>query len=70
MLGVVCCPKCKFVTGINLNYKTKKCIKCNYTINLKKVRLISKTETSENMVKLIMNAKKKVEDGSLFLDSH
>ena len=69
MLGVVCCPKCKFVTGINLNYKTKKCIKCNYTINLKKIRLISKTENVENMGKLIKDAKKKVEYGNLFVDS-
>jgi len=69
MFGIICCPKCKFVTGIDLQFKTKKCIKCNFNINLRKIRIIFKTENDKELGNLIKNAKKKVESGNLFLDS-
>jgi hypothetical protein len=69
MYGIICCPKCRFVTGIDLKFKTKKCIKCNYNINLKKVRIIFKTEDKNELGKLIKDAKKRVESGNLFVDS-
>lgn len=69
MYGIICCPKCRFVTGIDLKFKTKRCIKCNYNINLKKVRIIFKTEDKKELGKLIKDAKKRVESGNLFVDS-
>ncbi len=69
MFGIICCPKCRFVTGIDLQFKTKKCIKCNFNINLRKIRIIFKTENDKELGNLIKNAKKKVESGNLFLDS-
>jgi len=69
MFGIICCPKCRFVTSIDLQFKTKKCIKCNFNINIRKIRIIFKTENNNELGNLIKNAKKKVESGNLFLDS-
>ena len=68
MYGVICCPKCRFVTGVDLQFKTKKCIKCNYNINLKKVRVIFKTEDNNELGNLIKNTRKRVESGNLFVE--
>ena len=68
MYGVICCPKCRFVTGVDLRFKTKKCIKCNYNINLKKVRVIFKTEDNDELGTLIKNTRKRVESGNLFVE--
>ena len=69
MYGIICCPKCRFVTGIDLQFKTKRCIKCNYNINIKKIRIIFKTEDNNELGALIKDAKKRVESGNLFVDS-
>ena len=68
MYGVICCPKCRFVTAIDLKFKTKKCIKCNYNINLKKVRVIFKTEDNNELGNLIKDTRKRVENGNLFVE--
>ena len=68
MYGVICCPKCRFVTAIDLKFKTKKCIKCNYNINLKKVRVIFKTEDKNELGNLIKDTRKRVENGNLFVE--
>ena len=68
MYGVICCPKCRFVTAVDLKFKTKKCIKCNYNINLKKVRVIFKTEDNNELGNLIKDTKKRVENGNLFVE--
>ena len=68
MYGVICCPKCRFVAGVDLKFKTKKCIKCNYNINLKKVRVVFKTEDNNELGNLIKDARKRVENGNLFLE--
>ena len=66
MYGVICCPKCRFVTAVDLKFKTKKCIKCNYNINIKKVRVIFKTEDKNELGNLIKDTRKRVENGNLF----
>ena len=66
MYGVICCPKCRFVTAVDLKFKTKKCIKCNYNINIKKVRVIFKTEDNNELGILIKDTRKRVENGNLF----
>ena len=68
MYGVICCPKCGFVTAVDLKFKTKRCIKCNYNINLKKVRVIFKTEDNNELGNLIKDARKRVENGNLFVE--
>ena len=68
MYGVICCPKCRFVTAVDLKFKTKKCIKCNYNIDLKKVRLIFKTEDNNELGNLIKDTRKRVENGNLFVE--
>ncbi len=68
MYGVICCPKCRFVTAVDLKFKTKKCIKCNYCINLKKVRIIFKTEDNNELGNLIKDTRKRVENGNLFVE--
>ena len=69
MFGIICCPKCRFVSGIDLQFKTKKCIKCNFNINLKKVRIIFKTEDNNELGNLIKDARKRIENGNLFVDT-
>ena len=68
MYGVICCPKCRFVTAVDLKFKTKKCIKCNYNINLKKVRVIFKTEDNNELGNMIKDTRKRVENGNLFVE--
>ena len=68
MYGVICCPKCRFVTAVDLKFKTKKCIKCNYSINLKNVRIIFKTEDNNELGNLIKDTRKRVENGNLFVE--
>ena len=67
MYGVICCSKCRYVTGADLQFKTKKCVKCNYNISLTKVRIIFKTQNSSELGDLIKDAKKRVETGNLFI---
>ena len=64
MLGVISCPKCKNVCGVNLEQKSKKCIKCDYTIKIKKVRIWVKTTNNSNLPKLIMKVKEKIDTQS------
>ena len=68
MYGVICCPKCRFVTAVDLKFKTKKCIKCNYSINLKKVCVIFKTEDNNELGNLIKDTRKRAENGNLFVE--
>ena len=68
MYGVICCPKCRFVTAVDLKFKTKRCIKCNHSINLKKVHVIFKTENNNELGNLIKDTRKRVENGNLFVE--
>ena len=38
--GVIVCPKCKIAKGINLDSKTTKCVKCNKTLQIHKLRIL------------------------------
>ena len=68
MYGIICCPKCRFVTAVDLKFKTKRCIRCNYSINLKKVRVIFKTEDNNELGNIIKDTRKRVENGNLFTE--
>jgi|TARA_B110000438_G_scaffold131430_1_gene127563 hypothetical protein len=65
VLGVISCPKCKNVCGIDLKQKSKKCIKCDYTIKIKKTRIWVKTTEISNLPELIKKVKKEIENPSL-----
>jgi acetyl-CoA carboxylase beta subunit len=64
VLGVISCPKCKNVCGIDLKQKSKKCIKCNYNIKIKKVKIWVKTIERSNLPELIKKVKEKIENPS------
>jgi len=51
--GVIVCPKCKQVKGVNLNYKSSKCFKCGKILVLEKVRILYKTNSEKDLRKAI-----------------
>ena len=65
MLGVVSCPKCKRVCGVDLKYKTKNCARCNYTMKISKVRIWVKTEDRNELAELINNVRKEIAEPTL-----
>lgn len=65
MLGVISCPKCKRVCGVDLSYKTKNCARCNYTMKISKVRIWVKTEDRNELAELINNVRKEIAEPTL-----
>ena len=65
MLGVISCPKCKRVCGVDLKYKTKKCARCHYTMKLTKVRIWVKTDNRNDLADLINNVRKEIAEPTL-----
>ena len=65
VLGVISCPKCKRVCGVDLSYKTKTCGRCNYTMKLSKVRIWVKTEDRNELADLINNVRKEIAEPTL-----
>jgi len=65
VLGVISCPKCKRVCGVDLSYKTKNCARCNYTMKLSKVRIWVKTEDRNDLAELINNVRKEIAEPTL-----
>ena len=51
--GVIVCPQCKQVKGVNLSSKTTKCIRCGKTLMLKKLKIFYETESQEKLRKAI-----------------
>lgn len=45
--GVIVCPRCKQVKGVELKYKSTNCPKCNKNIKLDKVRILFETNSEE-----------------------
>ena len=65
MLGVVSCPKCKRVCGVDLKYKTKNCARCNYNMKLSKVRIWVKTEDRNDLADLINKVRKEIAEPTI-----
>lgn len=55
MLGVISCPKCKRVCGVDLKHTNKKCARCDYNISISKVRIWAKTENTKDLAEIIKN---------------
>jgi len=48
-LGVIVCPRCKQVKGVNLSSKTTKCTGCGKTLTVQKLKIYYKTDTQEKL---------------------
>ena len=48
-LGVIVCPQCKQVKGVNLSFKTTKCAGCGKTLNLEKIKIFYETDSPEKL---------------------
>ena len=65
MLGVISCLKCKHVCGVDLDYKSKKCAKCDYKMMIGKVRIWVKTNDNSDLPVLIKRVKKEIAKPSI-----
>jgi hypothetical protein len=48
-LGVIVCPQCKQVKGVNLSSKTTKCAGCGKTLTLDKLKIYYETDSQEKL---------------------
>jgi len=57
--GVIVCPHCKYVKGIELSSKTTKCVRCGKTLQLEKIIIFYETDSQEKLRQVIglLNAK-------------
>ena len=74
-LGVIVCPQCKQVKGVNLSSKTTKCAGCGKTLTVQKVKIYYETESQEKLRQAIglLNAEldgKSVAFKKLLHDTH
>ena len=65
VLGVISCPKCKHVCGVDLEYKSKKCAKCDYKMKIDKVRIWVKTKDNSDLPELIKKVKKEIAEPTI-----
>jgi len=58
-LGVIVCPKCKKVKGVDLTCKTTKCPRCGRVLTIDKLKIFYKTGSQKKLQQAIglMNAK-------------
>ena len=58
-LGVIVCPKCKKVKGVDLSCKTTKCLQCGKVLTIDKLKIFYKTDSQQELQQVIglMNAK-------------
>ena len=57
--GVIVCPQCNQVKGVDLNSRTTRCFHCGKTLQMKKLKIFYETESQEQLQKAIgfFNAK-------------
>ena len=57
--GVIVCPKCKKVKGVDLSYKTTKCPRCGKVLTIDKLKIFYKTDSQKKLQQAIglVNAK-------------
>jgi len=57
--GVIVCPKCKKVKGVDLTCKTTKCLQCGKVLTIDKLKIFYKTDSQKKLQQAIglMNAK-------------
>ena len=47
--GIIVCPHCKKAKAIKINVKTTRCPRCNKVLNVKKLRILYKTNSHEKL---------------------
>jgi hypothetical protein len=47
--GVIVCPQCNQVKGMDLSIKTTKCIRCGKTLQMKKLKIFYETESQKKL---------------------
>jgi len=52
-LGVIVCPQCKQVKGVDLSSKTTKCVGCGKTLTLEKLKFFYETQSQEKLRQVI-----------------
>jgi hypothetical protein len=73
--GVIVCPQCKQVKGLNLSSKTTKCIRCGKTLQMKKLKIFYETDSQEKLQQAIGLLNAKLDENStankeFFFDKH
>ena len=43
--GVIVCPRCKNVKGVDISHKTTRCFRCGKTITLEQVKILFETNS-------------------------
>ena len=61
--GVVVCPKCRNPKAVLLSFKTSKCVRCNKTLNIDKLKIIFKSN-SESEVRNVIGLVNADKDGN------
>ncbi len=51
--GVIVCPKCKKVKGVDLSSKTTKCSRCGKILTIDKLKIFYKTNSQEKLQQAI-----------------
>jgi len=56
--GVIVCPQCNQVKGVDLNSRTTRCFHCGKTLQMKKLKIFYETESQEKLHEAVglMNA--------------
>jgi hypothetical protein len=52
-LGVIVCPKCKQVKGVNLSFKTTTCVRCGKKLPLRSLKIFYQTDSQEQLTQAI-----------------
>ena len=73
--GVIVCPRCKKVKGVELSSKTTRCPGCGKVLTLKKLKIFYETDSQEKLRQVIglVNAEfagKRTEFKKLLQDKH
>ena len=57
--GVIVCPKCKKVKGVDLSCKTTRCPRCSKILTIDKLKIFYKTNSQQELQQAIgqLNAK-------------
>ena len=47
--GIIVCSKCKRAKGVNLSFKTTKCIRCNKVLKISQMKLLYETNSEQQL---------------------
>lgn len=69
MFGVIVCPKCHKVKGVDLSVERSKCTRCGFSIDVGKAKVYYKTERRGELSEAVRQKEKEIvtrfEDGEL-----